>query len=351
MFGSETLEIAIGVVFVYLLLSLICSTISELFARAFALRSNILEDGIRTLLSDPKKEKDLTTPQSDPKKEKDLTTRLYEHPLIKGLSKQGRFDQLLKREGKPSYISSRTFALALLDIAVPPDPDGSKNLHDAKAMIGKIDESLVGKDAKIALLALLHTAEGNLKNGREGIENWFDEGMERVTGWYKRQTQLIVLGIALVVTVALNADTWAMITSYSRDATLRASVVAAAQEVVKKDPTVQSDEPALAKLQKLGDYQKELLQLPVGWIAQGDLRCSSTLPPVQVDPRCPPQDGLGVLGRFMGFLLTILAISLGAPFWFDMLSKLVNVSSGGKEPAKAATPSNTGETAATPEKP
>jgi hypothetical protein len=40
--------------------------------------------------------------------------------------------------------------------------------------------------------------------------------------------------------------------------------------------------------------------------------------------------------RLLGWMLTILAISLGAPFWFDMLNKLVNIRSAGKSPDEAA---------------
>jgi hypothetical protein len=101
MFGSELLEVAIGVGALYLVLSLVCSAITEAVARAFAMRSSTLRSGIRNLLSDPEG--------------KDLARAFYDHPLVKGLYRRGWFDHKVGRDGKPSYISARVFRLALLD--------------------------------------------------------------------------------------------------------------------------------------------------------------------------------------------------------------------------------------------
>ncbi len=85
MFGSNVLEVAIGVVFVYLLMSLICSTINEqVIARFFALRSKTLEDGIKTMLNDPQGA--------------GLAKEFYNNSLIQGLAKQGVFDTLRRKE-------------------------------------------------------------------------------------------------------------------------------------------------------------------------------------------------------------------------------------------------------------
>jgi hypothetical protein len=87
MFGSNVLEVAIGLVFVYLLLSLLCSTINEqVIARFFALRAKTLEEGITNMLA---------TPQG-----KELVNQLYENPLIKGLSQNAASG----KPRKPSYI-------------------------------------------------------------------------------------------------------------------------------------------------------------------------------------------------------------------------------------------------------
>src|SRR5262245_20232391 len=129
MFGLQILDIAIGLIFVYLVLSLICTTVSELLAGLFNRRSRNLFMGIRRLLEDE------TVRLGNPKdaadeKGKGLVDLFYAHPLIKALS--GRQTQG-EAKTKPSYIPSRTFALALLDIVEPANPDKEKKIDDIRA--------------------------------------------------------------------------------------------------------------------------------------------------------------------------------------------------------------------------
>ncbi len=108
MSGMVALEVAIGLAFVYLILSLICSAVQELIAQVMSWRSATLQDGIRNLLRDPnlKDAKD---------KVRDLAGEVYAHPLVKKLAKEGK---------KPSYIPARTFAMALLGCSEKSGGDG-----------------------------------------------------------------------------------------------------------------------------------------------------------------------------------------------------------------------------------
>ena len=138
MFGSGILEVAIGLVFVYFLLSLICSALTEFFSRGFAMRSKNLKEGIKNLLNDP----DGVFTKAD----EVLAERFYEHPLIKRLAKQGWFDRLCNRESKPSYISSRDFAIALLDIIAPADSNAEpKAFTDVRSSVTKLSDSEIGR--------------------------------------------------------------------------------------------------------------------------------------------------------------------------------------------------------------
>jgi hypothetical protein len=301
LFGSEMLEVAIGVVFVYLLLSLLCSVLSEEIARLLAMRSGNLEAGIRNLLNDPYGQ--------------GLAGRFYGHPLIKGLAKKGWFDQKLGREGRPSYIPSRNFALALMDIVAPADPNANpRGFSDVREAVAKLSDGAIKK----SLLVLLDEAEGDLKKARENIENWFDDAMDRVAGWYKRKAQLIISVIGLLITVALNADTFMIANSLWRDTALRASIVAAAEETAKK---------GLTESDKVGELQDQLqqLSLPIGWLKPSK---------DYEDPREPPSDPLGWFYKIFGLLVTAFAISLGAPFWFDLLNKIINLRGAGKKLGK-----------------
>src|SRR5688500_8749037 len=114
LFGSNVLEIALAMIFVYLLLSLLCSAVAEYIEAKMNYRAKDLEKGIRLLL-DPQ-EKDKTVPGQTPlAKDRSVAGLLYNHPLVKSL---------YRGEKRPSYIPSRTFALALWDMAFPADARG-----------------------------------------------------------------------------------------------------------------------------------------------------------------------------------------------------------------------------------
>src|SRR5262249_42001985 len=141
----------------------------------------------------------------------------------------------------------------------------------------------------------------------------------------------IILALAVGVTLITNADSVFIAQSLSRDPALRASVVAAAQDYVRENPPDKTLNPPVGKevtkappnATKMTEAL-ETLQLPIGWsLAQGDPR------------RIPLSDGLGafsvwLLAKVFGLFVTAAAVSLGAPFWFDVLNKFVNFRSSVK---------------------
>jgi len=107
--GLNSLDVAIGLIFVFLVVSLIVTAINEWIAQLLALRSTTLKEGLQQLLKD---------------ENRDLAAELYAHPLIKSLAHQGRFDRLIKRPAAPSYIPARVFSTALFDTVGGPGPVG-----------------------------------------------------------------------------------------------------------------------------------------------------------------------------------------------------------------------------------
>jgi len=296
MFGSEILEVAVGIGFLYLLLSLVCSAVTEGVARAFAMRSGTLRSGIRNLLGDPHGT--------------GLTKDFYDHPLIKGLYRQGWFDRMTGRDGKPSYISPRTFALALFDTLASTDPVPDK--QDFAGIRGKVEKIQQNDDLKRALLVCMDDADGDLGRARGNVERWFEEAMERVTGWYKRKMQLIIVVVAAAVSVALNVDSFAVTNALWNDAALRDSVVAAAQ----RDTGQALGDDLDVIEERLGG-----LGLPLGW---------STA----------PEGFVAWSAKFAGLLFTTVALSLGAPFWFDLLNRFMGVGSSGRSPNMPSAPNS-----------
>lgn len=285
MFGSQILEVVIGIIFVYWLLSLIISTLNEIFSRIFSMRANDLEKGIRNLLADP----DGT----------EFAKKFYDHSLIRGLKRKGK---------NPSYIPSRTFALALMDIIIPAGfKGGLKKFEEVRDIAAKIEIDKLRE----AILPLIDKAEFKLNKVYENIEDWFNDAMESVSSWYKQKTQLIVLLLALIVSVAFNADTLMITNNLYGDTALRASIAAMAEEAIRH-PVSPESEPSLEKIK---EYQEELLEtrLPLGWY------------------EIPKGIGDWVM-KILGLLLTTVAVSLGAPFWFDLLNKFVSLRPTGKKP-------------------
>ena len=281
MFGSNVLEVVISVVFVYILLSLLCSTINEqVIVRILSLRAKVLEEGIMNMLDDPA-----------------LVERLYDHPLIKGLSfqfqTQMRSTSLPDQTGKatarkPSYIPSDIFALALKDV-----------LQQRRAAGAPINAII-----PLSVQATFERMNIDSEKDLLSIEAWYNSTMDRVSGWYKRRVQIFIFLLGLLIAVGLNIDSLSLITTVSHNETVRATLVSAAQGY-----TTQHD-PNLSLLQ--GDISQ--IQPMVGWYSL-------------------PTNFQDWLLKIIGLLTTIVAVSLGAPFWFDVLNKFVSLRSSGPPPA------------------
>lgn len=332
MFGSAILDVAIGMIFIYLTLALVVTSLSELIASWLSSRAKNLAAGIQELLN--------STPVAG------LAKDLFQHPLIRSLC---------KGTGQPSYIPSRTFALALLDIISPADPSRARTLTDIEAAISKIGNAEVKK----ALTVLWEEAHHDITAFEEAIEIWFNNCMERVSGWYKRKAQTINVILAVVVTVLANADSIQIAKSLSSDPALRTALVAEAVTFSEQhtaeslSPEAAPPDSATARIraeqaeQKLKAYRDQIQQLgvPIGWTKQDPNH------PDVPDPRSAPTDFWGWVKKFLGLLLTAVAAALGAPFWFDMLNKVMNIRSAGKAPEErpkspkaTQTPPEAGET-------
>ncbi len=298
MFGSNVLEIVIGLIFIYVLLSLFCTTVTELIARFFALRSLTLEEGIKNMLAGSGEGKE-------------IAEAFYCHPLISkmGLRDKGLLPQ--NKKGMPSYLSSNYFALALYDTLFPGDPEmGPITVKNVRETISTFPE-----EVKRPLLALLDEANNDLTNFRKGIENWFDELMQRIDGWYRRKTQVITIIVAIIVSVIFNADTIMMANSLHNNATLRNAVVAAAGQL-----DADNEETTV----NLSELQSELLGTGIiGWLPVSD---------EYDDPREYPASPGNFAFKSIGLLLTAGLVSLGAPFWFDILNKVSNIRATGTPP-------------------
>jgi hypothetical protein len=318
--GSTALDVAIGLVFVYLVLSLVCSALNEGLESKLKYRSKDLEQGIRELLN-------ATSPETQK-----LVATLYDHPLISGLFKAD-YAAAKKNWDLPSYIPSRSFALALMDIVAPgslsattqPAPQASNGAvaptppNNSLVALRSAAVSFATENQKVstALVALIDSAGTDPNQARQNVENWFNSSMDRVSGWYKRRSQWFLLGFGLLFAVAANVDTVAIVRLLSTDSGVRDALVGQATAYASNHAANPKEESAPA-----GEPLKALrgLGLPLGW----DKSNAGTVP--QSD------DPIGWLMKIIGFALTATAVSLGAPFWFDLLNKFILVRSTVKPP-------------------
>src|SRR5919197_870048 len=316
--GSTALEVAIGMIFVYLLLSLLCSAIAEYIEAKLNYRAKDLEKGIRLLL-DQYVPEEVSTGKAGAVAGS-LADELYKHPLVRSL---------YRGEKLPSYIPSRTFALALWDMAFPADQrakdaGGPQNLKTIRDAVNT--NTFIGPELQKALLTLIDDAEGDFEKARKNVEDWYDGTMDRVSGWYKRRVHVILLVLGLLVCALVNADSINIARALMENDGLRQSVVASAEKAAAApapSPTPTPADPAeqsKAAAQKVREVKAQLdvLGLPIGWVRS---------PPNPDDPRHFPatwgQWGLELLG----ILITALAFSQGAPFWFDLLNKFIVIRS------------------------
>lgn len=297
MFGSSVLEVAIGLVFIYWLLGLLCSSVNEqVIVPIFNLRARFLEEGIKNMLNDP---------QGDT-----LVKPLYESPLIQGLSRKRSSGQ----PRKPPYIPDDTFALALMSLdafqAYIDNPD-TQNSFIPQAFDPLINKAKTG-------LASSSPVDPSIM--LESIKKRYNDTMERVTGWYKHRVQLIIFLLGLVIVVSLNIDTISLITSLSNDTAMRSAIVSAAQGAANSQNNAKN----------LATIQQNITQIQpvIGWSAL-------------------PSDLMGWVFKIFGLLATTFAVSLGAPFWFDLLNKITNFRSSGPPPQTSA--DNTKSTATQPQ--
>ncbi len=340
MFGSDILEAAIGMVFLFLFMSTIASALREAFEAFLKERSVFLERGLGEMLRISDK--------------KTLVDQFYKHPLISSLYKGRRGEDGVIL---PSYIPKESFSLALLDLTA-----GASEAGDLLSVTDLKSKLLLAKppnDVQRVLLTALSAAGDDLADVRKHLETWYDGTMDRVTGWYARRSAVFLFVFGFGAAVALNVDSITVAKSLLVDRPLRQAVVAEAEGYVQRTsprpPKTQdqaragqaADAQPTASATADGKPPKSFEELrtefneigfPTGWtIANGWLYPApqacvrDTAAAYQCDTKGWYLVAAWALS-LMGWLVTAIAIMLGAPFWFDLLNKLVSLRSALKPP-------------------
>ncbi|MEP6743471.1 MAG: hypothetical protein ABJB61_13315 [bacterium] len=316
LFNSTVLDVIIGLVFVYLLLAILCTAANEWLAAFTRRRGDMLRRGIQQLLGGQ------PTPKSGDAD--GFLQEFYAHPLITGM---------MHDDNHPTYISPRNFAAVVMDVTTT-NISATVSFESFETDVSALPEGKVRK----TLLALLQRsnnkldadADSRLELSQQAIEGWFNDAMDRVSGWYKRRTQLWTIIIATALTLFANADTTHIAQRLWTDPVLRSAVLEEAKvRAQKPGPTISveyedEDDPTKSTVTRsegnqVTGQEREVLGQLLGW--RGSLKDNTW------------RDWLE---RILGWLMTVLALSMGAPFWFDILNKFMNVRYAGKSPAEAS---------------
>ena len=407
MFGSTALELTIGLVFIFLLVSLLVSAATELVASWLRWRAANLWKGLRGMLGQGVQE------------------QVYSHPLIKTLltpttgppvglawlfSLPG-FRRLWPTAKGPSYIPARMFAMALLDLMEHPyqaldrlvaaidaaakDPakvaqvvgivrslpdlaELAPSLQRAKPLVDELAEAAVtpervraillrirneavtlsehpalfDRNVQGALRPLLAAAAGNDEQIRTEVETWFNDMTDRTAGWYKRKTQAVQVAMGLALAIWLDVDVVLISRALWADSTLRSAIVSQA-ETTARQPLPQTVSETAPPQERFEQIQGRILTLglpirgacvpappsagtakPLPWWCAEIAQSTKSIPVRWVGTLYVPVDPM----RWLGWLLTAIAASFGAPFWFDLLKRVTTIRSTGSKPEEKPAP-------------
>ncbi|PZX54951.1 hypothetical protein [Algoriphagus chordae] len=380
MTGLVVLDVFISLVFIYLLYSLFAMTVIEAITTSFSSRAKNLITGIDRLLADDQQSNSINHTVLNlfyVKTDNPLTKAFYKHPSIKYLGHKGI-------NSKPSYISKDRFASTLFDLLkqgsyldevdnisatlgmIPeydssglvarikrteeelkalgqsPDPD-KISLESLTEELNFLKEELfqrnnkehpweiegfsLGDETKYQLKTLWKNAANDKAKFRALMENWYDDQMDRIAGWYKRKLTLLTFFVGLIIAGLFNVDTIKLTTDLSKNDDMRALLVDSAKSHIAENP----EGGTTATLDSQMKYIDSL---------------NTTLSKYNAVLGASKDDDY-TFWTYLGWLITAFAISLGAPFWFDILNKLMKVRNSVQIPVNTASASTSSESKST----
>jgi hypothetical protein len=340
------LETGIALCLIIFSFSIISYVVQEIIAVNLKFRGNTLKASISKILGGAAG---------------NLDQKVFQHPQIKMLHKE------LKTF--PGYIPASNFAMAVMDLggqyAATPSGDLLKDFKDGIAQL---------KTTNPDVYQLFKNWADNSTNGKElknNIEKWFNDYMDRVTGWYKKNYNWITRCIAIVLAISFNVDMVRISKTVYSDSVLRSSLVATAGKLVEQSDSVtaffkdgmdqkvtgikahydsilskidsgslvvrdsvknEMNQKIYAEVEAFNAQKVQMARIVFGSIDDKTLIGWPGFV-LKLDDLLSGKMGfLDWLFMLMGLAIGAGLISMGAPFWFDMMVKLVNVRMAGVKP-------------------
>jgi hypothetical protein len=298
MFGIESLDVMIGIVTIYLIFALACTAIVEAVSTWLNLRSTNLEAALGEFL------------HGSVEDDKAFVDAFFAHPIVQSLSKGS--------DGRPSYIPPEIVGQVVTSLVYA--KEGASTLKQA---IDDLPGTNRDNRIKGLLDALYGEAGEDIAAFRKLVEYHYDAAMDRASGWYKKKTHTVALIISAFLVIGANVDTLRIANALSTNPEARTKMVELAQKQVDQFNAASSIPAAPA-------FQEATEKLAK---ANADLTSAG----IQLGWTAPPSGAGAWASKIIGLLVSILAISLGAPFWFDILNRVMQVRAAGMSPREKKT--------------
>ncbi|NSL87816.1 hypothetical protein [Chitinophaga solisilvae] len=358
MFSNLAIDVALGLIFIYLLYSLLASIVQELIARLFNARARVLTKGLRRMLEDDDHSGDLgffgrftffnffyelgwsVVYFFQPFKNSPFLKQFYQSPAIRYLGENSA-------AARPAYISPAIFSQTMVHLLRGPHKDNQ--LSDADA----IRECLAQNSLQLSADTLAHIrdlfedARHDITAFRLLLEAWFNETMTRASGWYRKHTQAWLLILGMGIAAAFNVDSIAIARILMKDKSVREQMVqlamsrqpqyAAITDTLIRKNVLHRDSAFFRTDTTWKVMVRDTSLIGVYGMLRNDLgdaknvlgisracvtdTTATGLPVVRCGFTHPYQRNGWLIAA--GWAMTALAISLGAPFWFDLLGKVV----------------------------
>ena len=254
MFDNVAFEVVIGLVFMYLLYSLLVTIVGELISTWMGIRARILRVAIERMLNDgyyKKMEEEKWKIVNvgfkvwfwitdnlrgfflyEHKEFKhSFAGRFYNYPSIKYLAKLEADQKGIFGQTKPSYITAENFAVTLINFLS--SKGVGKDQIEQIAFCLKFNTQHIQPETAKNFRDLLDNSSNDINTFRNKLMKWFDETMDRASGWYKRKVGLILFWLGFLIAAAFNVDSIKIAQILANDKEARNQLVTMGVELAK----------------------------------------------------------------------------------------------------------------------
>lgn len=302
---STYIDVVIAMFMAFLTASLLVTALTEILASFLKLRAGVLKTALSEILGGGS--------------DSSIRDNFYKNNLMLGMTKD---PDRMRKWLHPSYIAGQAFARSLLQAVVDSEegleanapPLAERSLEEVRMLATKVKYERL----RVLLLGLISDTKKSVADLEKDLSDWFDMAMARLSGRFKRMQQGISFAVGLLVAASLNLDVIRLASDVYADEVLSAQFVSLATNFV--DGGLPDTATGSALVDNVNAYAEDIVDFALGWPS----------------PYAPDAENASLplywLWHLPGWIMVALATTLGAPFWFDLLSRFVRIRGTGGKP-------------------